>query len=75
MTITLKLKSGLEKLLDRNVLELEIKGTECLLDILRQINFPEEKAGVVLINGKLCSKDYRLHGGETVKIFPQTIGC
>jgi len=75
MTVTLKLKSGLEKFFDKCIIEKELSGNTCLIDILHEINFPEEKAGIVLIDGKVCNKNHMLHGGETVKIFPQTIGC
>ena len=74
MTITLKLKSGLEKYLDRNVIEIELNGANKLVDVLKEINFPEEKAGIVLVDGKISHKSCLLRGGETVKLFPQTVG-
>jgi hypothetical protein len=75
MMVTLKLKSGLEKYLEKNVIEMDLTCNKSLIDILREINFPEEKAGIVLIDGKIGNKNCVLRGGETVKIFPQTIGC
>jgi len=75
MTITLKLKSGLEKILHKSIIEMNIAENACLMDILRELNFPADKAGVVLIDGRLGNKTCRLHEGETVKIFPQSIGC
>ena len=75
MTVTLKLKSGLEKYTRSNTIEHEMHCERTLIDILKEIDFPEEKAGIVLIDGKLGNKHCLLRGGETVKIFPQTIGC
>lgn len=75
MIVTLKLKSGLEKYTERNIIEIELQAENTLMNVLREINFPEEKAGIVLIDGKVGNKNYKLRGGETVKLFPQTIGC
>lgn len=75
MTVTLKLKSGLEKYLEKNTVEIELNSQDTLLNVLKEINFPEEKAGIVLVNGIISHKNHVLRGGETVKLFPQTIGC
>jgi hypothetical protein len=75
MTIILKLKSGLEKYLERSTIEIELENKNTLLNVLKEINFPEEKAGIVLVDGMLSDKNCMLRGGETVKIFPQKIGC
>ncbi len=75
MTVTLKLKSGLDKLLDRGIFEIEIEGGKSLTDVLKNINFPVERAGIVLVDGKKSTKNHELHDGEVIKIFPHTIGC
>lgn len=71
MIVTLKLKSGLEKFMETNVIEYEISDEKTVLDVLTELNFPVERAGAILVDGKVSPISNRLHGGETVKIFPQ----
>ncbi len=68
--ITLKLKSGLDKVIGKNVIELEIPAEKKLCDILQDIRFPLSEARVVLVDGKRSHLNCVLHGGETVKLFP-----
>jgi len=70
MTVTLKLKSGLEKLVSKSVIEHEITGEKKIIDVLREINFPVDMAGIVVVDGKRRSFDSVLRGGELVKVFP-----
>jgi len=70
MTVTLKLKSGLEKLVSKSVIQCEINCEKRIIDLLREINFPVEMAGIVVVDGKKKSKDSLLRGGELVKVFP-----
>jgi sulfur carrier protein ThiS len=73
MTIILKLKSGLEKYTETSVIEYEMSATKTVLDVLTEMNFPVERTGAVLVDGKLAEKNHKLRGGETVKIFPAHI--
>lgn len=70
MTVTLKLKSGLEKLVSKSVIQCEITAERKIIDVLRDINFPVDKAGIVVVDGKRRPTDALLHGGELVKVFP-----
>ena len=70
MTVTLKLKSGLEKLVSKSVIQCEINCEKRIVDLLREINFPVDMAGIVVVDGKKKTKDSLLRGGELVKVFP-----
>jgi len=70
MTVTLKLKSGLEKFVSKPEIQCEINSEKRIIDLLREINFPVDMAGIVVVDGKRKPKDSFLHGGELVKVFP-----
>ena len=70
MTVTFKLKSGLDRFLSKSVVQCEIASEKKIIDVLRQINFPVDMAGIVVVDGRKCTKDSILRGGELVKVFP-----
>jgi hypothetical protein len=70
MLVTFKLKSGLDRFLSKPVVQCEIVSEKKVIDVLRQINFPVDMAGIVLVDGRRCTKDSLLRGGELVKVFP-----
>ncbi len=70
MTVTLKLKSGLDRFISKQVVQCEISDDKKVADVLKQVKFPVDMAGIVVVDGKRCSVESILHGGELVKIFP-----
>ena len=70
MVVTLKLKSGLDKIIGRNIIELDIPFEKKLCDLLEDIRFPLSEARVVLVDGKRSHLNCVLRGGEVVKVFP-----
>lgn len=70
MTVTLKLKSGLDKFLSKQVVQCEICDNKKVIDVLKQVKFPVDMAGIIVVDGKRCSIDSVLHGGELVKVYP-----
>jgi hypothetical protein len=70
MLVTLKLKSGLDRFLSKPVIQCEIATEKRVIDVLRQINFPVDMVGIVVVDGIKCTKDSILRGGEMVKVFP-----
>jgi hypothetical protein len=72
MTVTLKLKSGLDRFVSKSIIQCEITSGKKIIDVLREVNFPVDMAGIVVVDGKRRTKDSLLHGGELVKVFPPT---
>ena len=70
MTVTLKLKSGLDRFLAKQVVECEINDDKKVIDVLKLVKFPVDMAGIIVVDGKKCSLNSVLHGGELIKVFP-----
>lgn len=68
--ITLKLKSGLDRLIGKHTIQFDLPAERKLSDVLHEIRFPLNEAGVILVNGKRSHVNCMLRGGETVKLFP-----
>lgn len=72
MVVRVILKSGLDKIIQKDVVACEINPGERVHDLLKHISFPAERAGIVLVDGIRKGKDCVLHGGEVIKIFPES---
>lgn len=70
MTVTFKLKSGLDRFLAKQIVQCEINNDQKVIDVLKQIKFPVDMAGVIIVDGKKSNMNSVLHGGEMVKVFP-----
>lgn len=70
MNVRVKLKYGLDRILEKDVVVCDIDSGKKVIDLLEQIHFPSDRAGVVLVDGKKCHKESLLYGGEIVKVFP-----
>jgi hypothetical protein len=68
--VKVKLKYGLDRVMEKDVMVCAIDSGKKVIDILEQIRFPLDKAGVVLVDGKRSHKESLLYGGEVIKIFP-----
>ncbi len=70
MTVTFKLKSGLDRFTAKQVVQYEINNEQKIIDVLKQIKFPVDMAGIIIVDGKKCNVNSVLRGGELVKVFP-----
>ena len=71
MLVKIMLKFGLDKLINKEVVECDVRSGEKITEVFRIINFPAERAGVVLVDGIKKGKDSALYGGEVIKVFPE----
>jgi hypothetical protein len=70
MDVKVKLKYGLDSIMEKDVMVCAIDSGKKVIDLLEQIHFPLDKAGVVLVDGRRSHKESILYGGELIKIFP-----
>jgi hypothetical protein len=68
--VRVKLKYGLDRVLEKDVVVCEINSGEKVADLLERIRFPLDRAGAVLVDGKRSHNESLLFGGEIIKIFP-----
>lgn len=45
-----------------------------VLDILEEIALPEDRVGVIMINGEVSSKLAKLTNGDSIFIYPIVVG-
>jgi hypothetical protein len=71
MNVKVMLKYGLDKVLEKDVVECDINSGGKVVDLLKQINFPADKAVIILVDGKKKCMDSILYGGEIIKVYPE----
>ena len=54
--------------------KMELLEGETLGDLLAELEIPEEKARILLVNGGAASGERRLAGGDVVAVFPPMAG-
>lgn len=75
MVVTLKLKCGLERYSSNSMVRYEIDTKKKISDVLEEMHFPVDRAGIILIDGVKSNINNTVRGGETVKVFPPTFNC
>ena len=54
--------------------QLDVCDGVLLGDLLRQIKLPLNRAGILLVNGRNTSTEYKLNENDVVSIFPAIAG-
>jgi len=54
--------------------KIDVLEGETLGDLLAELEIPEEKARILLVNGVAASGERRLAGGDVVAVFPPMAG-